>query len=75
MHRVRSQKITINYYYQKTRKVFKSKKESTSKNFIFSVTLTVEEKEERDLTMPKKNHLAASLYHTETVFVRTYFRR
>lgn len=75
MSRVRSQKNHNKLLLSKPRKLFKSKKESTSKNFILSVTLTVEEKEERDLTMPKKNHLAAYLYHTETVFVRTYFRR
>lgn len=34
--------------------MLKSKKEPTSKNFIFSVTLAVEKMEERDLTKPKK---------------------
>lgn len=38
----------------KRRKLLKSKKESTSNNFIFGVTLAVEKKEERDLTVPKK---------------------
>lgn len=58
------------------KKMLKNKNKSTSKDFMFSVSLGRGKREERDLTVPEKKttNLAAS-HLTETDFDRTYFIR